>query len=521
MAAGGLAWWRHVRGPVVLGVDAGTGGCKTVAYDLEGRPVAEAYREYPVIHPRVGWAEQNPEEWWRAAVETIREVVEAVGADSVEGLSVTSQREAFAPLDAEGRVLANSIIWLDMRAKRQEEWVREKLGASRVLEVTGLPVDQIFSAVKLLWLKEERPEVFSRTRLILFAKDYIIYRLTGAACTDYSMASRTMMLDIRRLEWSHELCEEMGIPLDMLPELRGSWEIVGEVSAEAAEVTGLRKGTPVAAGGGDRPCEALGSGTLREGEVNIGTGTGTCLEAPLSEPRPDPKARVDTCTHVVPRTWEYEVVINSTGESLRWFRDNFGWREVEEARERSASPYDVMLEEAAKVPPGSEGLMYYPYLWGAKTPFFNPDARGVFIGFTHAHTRAHFIRAVLEGVAYQYVGAMELLRDLGVEVRRVTMTGGEVRGRLWNEIKASVLGMRILVPRVISAASLGAAILAAVGAGLYRSFDEAVSSMVHVAEAYEPRPELHEKYVKLYKAYVETYRRLEDAFEIVARLSSG
>ena len=335
------------------------------------------------------------------------------------------------------------------------------------------------------------------------------------------MASRTMMLDIRRLEWSHELCEEMGIPLDMLPELRGSWEIVGEVSAEAAEVTGLRKGTPVAAGGGDRPCEALGSGTLREGEVNIGTGTGTCLEAPLSEPRPDPKARVDTCTHVVPRTWEYEIVINSTGESLRWFRDNFGWREVEEARERSASPYDVMLEEAAKVPPGSEGLMYYPYLWGAKTPFFNPDARGVFIGFTHAHTRAHFIRAVLEGVAYQYVGAMELLRDLGVEVRRVTMTGGEVRGRLWNEIKASVLGMRILVPRVISAASLGAAILAAVGAGLYRSFDEAVSSMVHVAEAYEPRPELHEKYVKLYKAYVETYRRLEDAFEIVARLSSG
>lgn len=170
--------------------------------------------------------------------------------------------------------------------------------------------------------------------------------------------------------------------------------------------------------------------------------------------------------------------------------------------------------------PGSEGLMYYPYLWGAKTPFFNPRARGVFIGFTHAHTRAHFIRAVLEGVAYQYVGAMELLRDLGVEVRRVTMTGGEVRGRLWNEVKASVLGMKILIPRVAGAASLGAAILAAVAAGHFKSFNEAARSMVHVAEAYEPSPKLHEEYAKLYEAYVEVYRRIEKAFEVVANLSS-
>jgi len=504
-----------VASPVFLGIDVGTGGCKVVAFDPDGNPVASAYREYPVLHPRVGWAEQDPDRWWKAAVEALKEITKVVPPDSIAAVGLTSQREAFAPLDREGRVLHNAIIWLDSRASRQEQWVRERLGPRRVLEITGLPVDQMFSAVKLLWLKEERRDVFERIDKIAFAKDYLALRLTGELCTDYSMASRTMLLDVRRLVWSEELCEEMGIPLDILPPLRGSWEVVGEVTGGAAEATGLRKGTPVVCGGGDRPCEALGAGALEEGDVNIGTGTGTCFEAPLSEPRPDPKMRIDTCVHVVPARWEYEIVVNATGESLRWFRDQLGHREVEEAKRRGASPYDILLEEAEGIPPGSDGLFYFPYLWGAKAPFFNAKAKAAFVGLTHAHTRAHMVRAILEGVAYHYRGVFELLEELGVRVRRVTMTGGEVRGKLWNRIKASTLGLKILLPRVSDAASLGAAILAAVGSKHYASFERAVSSMVSVEQEVEPVPELEAAYRGLYGRYVALYRRLEATFDLL------
>lgn len=503
------------REPLLVGVDVGTGGCKTVAYNLRGEPVAAAYREYSVLHPRVGWAEQNPEDWWRAAAETLREVVARVGSESIEAVGVTSQREAFAPLSREGELLANAIIWLDSRAVKQETWVRERVGAARVLELTGLPVDQIFSAVKLLWFKEEMPFVFQRISKVLFAKDYVAYKLTGAVCTDYSMASRTMLLDIRKLEWSQELCDELGIPVEILPPLKGSWEVVGEVTGEASAVTGLRKGTPVVAGGGDRPCEALGAGVVDEGEINAGTGTGTCFEAPLSQPRPDPKGRVDTCVHVVPGRWEYEIVVNATGESLRWFRDNLGHWEVEEARRRGVSPYDVMVEEASKVPPGSEGVLYFPYLWGAKTPFFNPRARGVFIGIAHAHTRAHLIRSILEGVAFHYRGALELLADLGVTVKRMTITGGEARSEVWNRIKAATAGVPLFVPRVTDAASLGAAILAAVGAGYFKSAKSAVESMVSVERVVEPEPALATIYEQLYEKYCAVFRRLEEAFELL------
>lgn len=502
-----------MRNPLVVGVDVGTGGCKVVAFDLEGHQVASAFREYTVLHPRVGWAEQDPNDWWRAAVEALREVTGSVGAESIEAVGLSSQREAFAPLDREGKVLHNAIIWLDSRATKQEEWVRQRLSTKRVLEITGLPVDQMFSAVKLLWLKEERGSIFRNISRVLFAKDYVAYKLTGEPCTDYSMASRTMLLDVRKLVWSGELCEELGIPLEILPPLKGAWEVVGEVTSQAAELTGLKKGTPVVSGGGDRPCEALGAGAVDEGDVNIGTGTGTCFEVPLNEPRPDPKMRIDTCVHVAPLRWEYEIVVNATGESLRWFRDHLGRFEVEEAERRGVSPYDVLLEEASRVSPGSDGLLYYPYLWGAKAPFFNARAKALFLGLTHAHTRAHLVRAILEGVAYHYKGVFELLKELKVQVRRVTMTGGEVKGELWNKIKASVSGVMISLPRISDAASLGAAMLAAVGSGHYSTVQQAVESMVRIERRVEPDPGLEVAYAELYEKYISVYRRLEGVFE--------
>ena len=505
------------RPPYLLGVDSGTSSCKAVVFTLDGEVVAEGVARHTIHHPRSGWAEQDPLEWWSAAAQAIREALRRGGVrgEDVVGLSVDSQREAVVPIDREGSVLWRSIIWLDERAVSQQREIEERVGRERILEVTGLPSDFIFSAPKILWLKENLPNVYGRTYKFLSAKDYIIFRLTGEVATDYTMASRTMLLDIRRGAWSEELCEAMDIDVDLLPRIVGSWEVVGEVTREAAEVTGLKPGTPVAAGGGDRPCEALGAGAVREGLVNVGTGTGSAFEVPISEPRPDPGYRFDCCFHVVPGMWEYEGVINATGASLKWFLELFGREEVEAARSRGVSPYDLVEEVASKVEAGADGLMYYPHLWGARLPKPNPKARGAFVGALHGHTRAHFYRAVMEGVAFQYLGVLRELERLGVRAEEVTMVGGEARIGLWNAIKANVMGVRVKVPRVVEAASLGCAILAGVATGAYADLRRAVEEVVEVGAVYEPDPGLHERYLELSKKYFRAYELLEAAFNEV------
>jgi len=502
-----------------MGIDLGTEGCKVAIYGLDGELVIERAKSYPIYRPRIDWAEQDPMDWWRAVVECLREVLRKIRAEDVEAVSITSQREAFVPLDVEGNILTRSIIWLDRRTLRQASMVKMKLTTARILEITGLPIEHIYSALRLLWLKEEMPHVFNRIHKILFCKDFIAYKLTGEMATDYSMASRTMLLDIRKMEWSEELCEDMGIPISILPQLMNSCDVVGEVTAEASSATGLRKGIPVIIGGGDRPCEALGAGAIAEGYINIGTGTGTCFEVPLKEPRPDPKARFPMCIHVVPRTWEYEITVNATGGSLRWFRDVFCEKEVEEASRKGKSPYELMVSMATKISPGADGLFYYPYLWGARAPKFNPMAKGVFIGITHGHTKAHFIRAILEGIALQYAEVFEILEEMKVEVRRITMTGGEARSELWNIIKASVLRREIAVPRIIAATSLGAAILAAIGAKLHSSIEKATEEMVHIAKVYKPDPALSKVYQEIYKRYREIYSILEGSFRLLNPLT--
>lgn len=505
---------------IVIGIDIGTGGCKTVASDINGRIVAEAFEEYSVHHPQLNWAEQDPEEWWRAARLTLKQVTSKIPSDRIVGVGLTSQREAFVPLNKAGEKLYNSIIWLDMRTVAQKDEIEKLISPRKVLEITGVPVDYIFSAAKILWIKENLPDIFQKIDRILFAKDYIAFKLCGVKATDRSMASRTMLFDIHKLQWSHEICESLEVPIDILPEVKGSWEVVGEVDSEASEQTGLPMGVPVVSGGGDRPCEALGAGAYKEGYVNIGTGTGTVFEVPLSKPKPDPKGLIDCCCHVVPDTWEYEIIINATGESLRWFRDNFGYEEVHKAKEEGISPYVLFDKMAATVPPGAGGLFYYPYLWGARAPKFNLLARSAFIGFTHAHKKPAFIRAILEGVAFQYSETLQLVRELGVNVRRITMTGGEVKSSLWNQIKADVLGADLHIPEVLDAAALGACILASVGVKAYLDFESAVNQMVRISKIYNPNLEIHKRYVKLFEVYKKVYEHYEKCFIMLSELSS-
>ena len=499
----------------LIGVDLGTSACKTVIFSLEGKKISDAQREYPIYHPKPTWAEQKPLEWWKAAVETIRESIKKAGIkeDEIVGVSVDSQREAVVPISKEGKELYNSIIWLDGRTRLQAERIKNAMSEEEILSITGSGINLVFSASKILWLKEKEPRVFEKTKVFLCAKDYIVYKLTGQPATDYSMASRTLLFDIKKRRWSEEICSAIGISIDKLPPVKESIAIIGEATSEASKETLLPRGVPVVNGGGDRPCECLGAGVTQQGQVNIGTGTGAVVEVPLSMPRIDDKSRIPCCCHVIPNTWEYEAIIATTGASLRWFRDQFGREEMVEAEKVGKDPYDLLVEKAAGIKPGSDGLLFYPYLTGAFSPKFNEKVRGVFFGVGLSHTKAHFIRAILEGVAFQYLETFGILEDLGVKIKSASMVGGETKSEIWNQIKTDVVGIEIRIPEVDDAAALGAALLAGTGIGIYPDLRRAAEETVRIKRVYKPNLENRQSYLEAYKRYRRIYLYIEKAYE--------
>lgn len=499
---------------IVIGVDSGTSACKVVAFTLDGDLVAETMAEHPIDCPRPGWAEQDPEWWWAAAAKCLRRLMERVEGCEVVGVGVDSQREAVVPISRDGERLSRSLIWLDQRALEVVPEMEEKLDEVEVIRRTGVQLDQMFSAAKLVWMRRNMPKVFEEAELFLFPKDYISFKLTGSPATDYSMASRTMLFNIHELRWDEELCEALDIPLEKLPKPHPSHHVIGRVSEEASAETGLPEGTPVVAGGGDRPCEALGGGAVEAGDVVLGTGTGSVIEVALDRPKPDEKGRAECCCHVIPGRWEYEITMMTTGASLKWFRDVFG-REEERAAERERrSVYRLFDELAEKAPLGSENLFFYPYFMGARAPVYNPEARAVFHGIRLGHEKKHFIRSIMEGVVFQYAGALGVAAELGVEVKRITVVGGESKSDFWNQLKADVFGLPVSVVKIRDAAALGSAILAAVGSGSYSSVAEAADNMVHVEKVYEPRPDIHEAYKKVMEVYWEVWRRIEGSFKV-------
>ncbi|MGD0330864.1 MAG: FGGY family carbohydrate kinase [Nitrososphaeria archaeon] len=501
----------------VLGIDCGTTLCKCVLFDLDGNVVAMEKSEYGMYQEQEGWAEQDPDWWWNAAVTNVRNVIKKTKIDSksIVGIGADSQREAFVPLDAEGNKLWNSIIWLDKRTIPLAEEIKKILPADEVRDITGGRIDHVVSAPKIIWLKRYKPEIFGKTKKIVFSKDYIVFRLTNKAATDYSMASRTRLFNIRKKVWDEDICDALDIPISILPDVQGAWEVVGEVTKEISGITGLAEGTPVVSGGGDRPCESLGGGAINLGQMNIGSGTGTAFEVPLSEPHLDYKDRIDCCCNIFPDAWEYEVGL-LTGACLRWFRDKFGYEEVEKAKLENGDPYHYLDELAEKVDEGSDMLFCYPYFMGAGAPQFDIQAKAVYFGFTLWHGKPHFVRSLLEGIAFQYIGIIELLGELGVRVKDASMTGGETKSRVWNQIKADVTGIDIRVPIVEdAAAALGSAILAGVGSGVYKNVQEGVKRCIRFKDVYSPRSEHHENYARIHEKYNKVYDSISKAYNIV------
>jgi len=502
----------------LLGIDIGTTACKSVIFDLNGRTIAKASKEYPIYYPKPGWAEQDADWWWNAVRITTEESLRKARkhGEDVIGVGIDSQREAPVALDVHGRKLATSLIWMDKRTIPQVQKIRKLLSLRKVIEATGAPIDPLYSAPKIMWMKEKRPSIFRKTRIFLFPKDYIIYRLTNEMITDHSMASRTMLYDIRKRKWHDEICQKLDISVEMLPSPADSPKIVGEVLSTPAKLTGLRKGTPVVAGGGDRPCEAIGGGVCELGYVNIGSGTSTVMTTPLLKPKVDMRGRIDCCCHVIPGMWEYEVPILTTGASLRWFRDNFGYEEIEKSEKTGVDPYVYLDMLAREVELGSNSLFYYPYPMGAKSPKFASNAKAAFFGITLIHTKAHLVRAILEGVAFQYAETLELLEELGVKVKQASLVGGEARSQLWNQIKADALSRSIRLPDVEDAAALGSAMLSSIGVKVYKNMKNAVRNMVRTRTIYRPRRKESLMYSAFYEQYKKVYEFLKHGYDVIA-----
>jgi xylulokinase len=502
--------------PFLLGVDLGTSNCKTIIINADGYLISKASASYPVYRPKVSWAEENPNDWWNAVVKTIRNCVKKakISKDDIVGLSVVSHQEAYIPLDERGNELGNGILWIDQRIAEQLREIRKLISSKKVLEITGLQVYPPLVAPQLMWIKKNMPKIFEKARVFLPPESYIAFKLTDEYATDPSMASRTMLFDIRKHKWSEEICGMLGIPISILPPVKDAWNVLGEISSENAKMLGLKKGTPVAVGASDNQCEALGTNVVKPKQLCINTGTGSCWMTPLTEPKLDFKGKLNCMCHVLPNTWIYEIGINATGSSLDWFKNNMGCEEIERSRKRGINPYELFDKFAEEIEPGCDGLFYYPYLCGSRAPKFNPLARGVFFGLVYGHTKAHLIRSILEGVAFQYIGTFEILEDAGVRIEEIAMVGGETNSEIWTQMKADILNQRIKVPVIADAAAFGSAILAGVATDVYKDLKFAAENLVKWKKTYEPREEIYKKYREIYRKYDRIYEIYKEAYNI-------
>jgi D-xylulose kinase len=496
----------------LVAIDVGTTGCRTVIFNIRGKVLSYSYEEYPSIFPSPSWVEQDASDWWRAVCGTARTALKKARIDphDIQGISITNQRETIVPVDVNGVPLRKAIIWQDRRTTAECGEIARKIGAERIYQLTGLTIDPYFSAPKILWIKKNESNIFSSAHKFLLVHDYVIMKLTGEFATEYSNASRTMLFDIKKLDWSDAICEELQIPKEKMPTLYPSARIIGEVNAKASKETDLPVGTPVVTGAGDQQAAAVGVGVTEPGRVKATTGTGTFILAFLNEPKYDEKRRVLCSCHAVPGKWVNEASIFTTGAVYKWFRDQFAQAEKAEAIQAGRDPYELLNEEASKIPAGSRGVMLIPHCMGSGAPHWNPYDKGVMIGFTLGHEKGCLIRAIMEGTAFEIRENVEIMKELETEIRELRITGGATRSQTWNQIQSDITGLTVLKGAVEEATSLGAAILAGVGAGVYNGVAEAAGKMVAITERYTPNRKNSELYSKLFNLYKRTYRALSD-----------
>ncbi len=504
----------------LVGLDVGTTGTKTLIIDEQGSTIASATVEYPMYTPRPQWAEQAPEDWWAAAVHTIRQALSESGVDPTEiaGVGLTGQMHGMVLLDAQGQVLRSCIMWNDQRTAAQCEWIMDTVGRERFLELTLNPALPGFTAPKIIWTRDNEPEVYAKIAHVLLPKDYIRYRLTGNYATDVADASGTALLNVSERSWSQEILDKLEIPTAWMPQVVESVEVTGRITPAVAEETGLPAGLPVVAGAGDQAASGVGSGIVERGPVSVTLGTSGVVFGYTDAPLREDKGRLHTFCHAVPGKWHVMGVSLSSGGSFRWLRDALGQEEKSIAQLTGVDPYEILTAEAANAPSCCEGLLFLPYLTGERTPYADANARGVFFGLTLRHDKRHMVRAVLEGVAYSLRDSLELLRGMGIPIQRVQAGGGGARSLVWRQVLADVFGTELVTINVTESTAYGAALLAGVGTGVYASVAEACAATIHVVDRVEPDRDRQVMYEEYYPIYRSLYGALKPAFDAVAEI---
>ena len=464
----------------------GTGGTRALLIDQSGRLVSSATEEHqPFASPKIGWAEQHPDDWWRATCLAVRKGLAGrnLSAKDIACVGFSGQMHGAVLLDEKDGVVRPALIWCDVRTEKQGRDLTRALGLQRLIQLTCNPALPNFTLTKVLWVRENEPENWRRARHLLLPKDYVRFRLTGERATDMADASGTLLLDVAHRRWSSEMLDAAALDESLLPKLYESPDVCAKVSAEGAAACGLAAGTPVVAGAGDQAAGAVGMGIVSPGTVSATIGTSGVVFAATDRPALDSRGRVHTFCHAIPGRWHVMGVTQAAGLSLRWFRDTLTL-----GLNDAAASYDQLTAEAAKIPPGSDGLLWTPYLMGERTPHLDGSARGALVGLTASHTRGHIVRAILEGVAFSLRDTFTLFQEMNVPVNSIRLGGGGARSPLWRQIQADVYGHSAEIVEAEEGAAYGAALLAGVGAGIWPTVDAACAAAVRVASRIAPQP---------------------------------
>ncbi|HRU22699.1 MAG TPA: xylulokinase [Candidatus Latescibacteria bacterium] len=506
---------------LLLGLDIGTTGVKALVIDDSGHTLGRHTVEYPLLIPKPGWAEQDPATWWTATITAIGSVLAEAGVKGADiaGIGLSGQMHSSVFLDEHDEVIRPALLWCDGRTTKQRYWITERVGGdAEMRRLVSNPPLEGFTLPKVIWLRDEEPANFRRLKTLLLPKDYVRFRLTGEKLMEVADASGTAMFDVANRVWSEELMRKVDLPMDILVPVRESVAECGRISRDVAAMTGLREGIPVAGGGGDNACGAVGTGIVREGRVLASLGTSGVVFAHTDTVKVDPDLRAHTNCHSVPNRWCLMGVMLSAGGSLRWLRDVVADSERASAIQSGRDPYDVMAEEAAKAPIGSEGLVFLPYLSGERTPHRDANARGAFVGLSLRHGREHLMRCVFEGITFGMRDSLSIMRELGLHISEIRATGGGARSAFWRQMQADVYGVPVVTVNASEGPAFGAALMGGVCSGMFSDLADASDALVKIVSVAVPIPSNVSRYEEWYERYRALYPALKQEFANVATM---
>jgi xylulokinase len=501
----------------ILAHDIGTTGNKATLYDREGNLVGSAFFGYNTVYEHVGWAEQNPDDWWQAVCTTTHKLLSQtrVRGDDIACITFSGQMQGVVPLDKDAKPIRSAIIWADQRATEQAKRLSERISPTEMYRITGHRLSVAYSLHKILWIRDNQPEIFQQTHKFVHAKDAMVARLTGIFATEASDASGMNLYDLERGEWSAPILQAAELDTAQLPKLVRSVDVVGSVLPSIAEEVGVAAGTPVVMGGGDGACASVGASSVHEGVTYSYVGSSSWVATAAPKPIYDPDMRTMTFGHVVPGLVIPMGTMQAAGASYQWMRDQLAPLEKQTAAALNVSPYALMNTVAAESPAGANGLIFLPYLLGERSPRWNPNARAAFLGLNIRHTRADMMRAVMEGVAMNLCLIVDAFRKQGAQIDSIRAIGGGIKGQLWTQIMADLYGVPIQRLAVLDeATSMGAAVIGGVGVGLYPDFSIA-ERMNPVTSTTIPNPANRAAYEKAYRIFDAAYHALEPIYEMM------